>query len=154
MDPASFEFCTFRNIRGLNSTSPAYQGFSGYNFPLVANFDGCIFLNTSFVKGNSKIASAFYFDNCILSDGCMIYNEGGDAIVFVRSKVDNVGSYPTQTGKFVFDNCEIIQDDEAVSNPLLFFGTHKAARSKITNTLEITPKMRAKGVQRILLENE
>lgn len=148
-DPASFDRCTFSNIRGLNNTSPAYQGISGYNFPLVASFNKCTFHNTSFVKGNPKHESSFDFDGCTLSDGCMIYNEGGKAIMFVDSKVDNVDSYPTQTGEFIFDNCEIIQDDESVINPLIFFGTHTLKKSHVKNTLTISQSMKTKGVRGI-----
>ena len=101
------------------------------------------------MKGNSKIESSFLFDNCTLSNGCKIYNEGGAAVVFRGSTVDNVGSYKTQNGEFSFENCEIIQDDESVNNPLLYFGTHSIKNSRVKNTLRITPKMRAKGVRRI-----
>ena len=146
LEPAHFKSCFFRNIRGLNNTSQAYQGISGYNFPLVALFHNCIFQNTSFVKGNPKYESSFRFDGCTLTDGCMIYNEGGDAIFFVNSKLDNVGSYLTQTGEFSFDGCEIIQDNENVSNPLLYFGTHRIKKSKVRNTLSVTPQMKARGV--------
>lgn len=149
LDMAIFNNCIFRNIRGLNNTSAAYQGISGYNFPLVASFSKCTFYNTSFVKGNPKHESSFYFDKCTLYEGCMIYNEGGRAIKFVNSKVYNVGSYPTQNGEFTFEDCEIVQDDENVSNPLLYFGTHTINKSKVKNTLKITPLMKAKGVHGI-----
>ncbi len=146
---AVFENCIFRDIRGMNDNSPVFQGISGYHFPLSAHFIGCSFQNTSFVKGNSKIKSSFSFDNCTLSKGCKIYNEGGTAVVFRGSTVDNLGSYKTQNGEFSFENCEIIQDDKTVSNPLLYFGTHSIKNSRVKNTLKITPEMRAKGVRKI-----
>lgn len=149
LDKAYFENCVFRNIRGINTTSSSYQGFSGYSFPLLAYFKSCKFSNTSFVKGNPKIESSFFFDDCVLSDGCMIYNEGGPAVLFRNSTVDNVGSYPTQKGEFSFENCEIIQNDETVRNPLLFFGTHSLKNSSVKNSLSITQKMREMGVREI-----
>ena len=149
LDTAVFEDCEFKDIRGMNNTSPAYQGISGYNFPLTAHFSRCIFKNTSFVKGNPKNESSFTFEDCVLTNRCMIYNEGGEPIRFKNSVVDNVSSYSTQRGEFFFDNCEIIQNDETVSNPLLYFGTHSVKNSKVTNTLTITPQMRAKGIRSI-----
>ena len=154
LEEATFEGCTFRNIRGMNNSSAAYQGLSGYNFPLVANFKDCVFHNVSFVKGNPKVGSSFCFERCTLTDGCMIYNEGGNAIVFSRSTVDNVGSYQTQTGEFIFVDCEIIQDDETVTNPLMYFGTHRVKNCRIRNTLSIATKMNAKGIKSIIIKEE
>lgn len=151
---AVFEDCEFSDIRGMNNTSPAYQGISGYNFPLSARFTRCTFKNTSFVKGNPKNESSFIFEDCVLTNRCMIYNEGGEPIRFKNSVVDNVSSYSTQRGEFFFDNCEIIQNDETVSNPLLYFGTHNVKNSKVTNTLTITPQMRAKGIRSIKIIEE
>lgn len=149
LDTARFVSCSFKDIRGLNNNSPAYQGISGYNFPLRARFTDCTFRNVSFVKGNSKHESSFVFDGCSLMDRCMIYNEGGEAVVFTDSRIDNVGSYPNQKGQFSFDNCEIIQDDETVANPLLYFGTHVAKNTNVHNTLSITRTMKSKGVTAI-----
>lgn len=150
--PAHFVSCSFKDIRGLNDNSPAYQGISGYNFPLKANFKDCTFQNVSFVKGNSSHESSFTFEGCSLSDGCMIYNEGGETVVFKDSKIDNVGSYPNQKGKFSFDNCVIIQDDETVANPLLYFGDHSTRNTNVRNTLSITQRMKSKGVTAIKLK--
>ena len=150
LEPAFFINCSFVDIRGVNNMSPAYQGISGYNFPLTASFQRCSFKNTSFVKGNPKHDSSFHFDKCVLTDGCMIYNEGGSTVDFLDSKIDNVESYLTQTGTFSFDNCEIIQNDASIVNPLLFFGTHEIKKNcKVINTLTITPRMRALGVHGI-----
>ena len=82
----------------------------------------------------------------------MIYNEGGETVVFKDSKIDNVGSYPNQKGKFSFDNCVIIQDDETVANPLLYFGDHSTRNTNVRNTLSITQRMKSKGVTAIKLK--
>lgn len=151
LDTARFNKCMFRDVRGLDNSSPAYQGISGFNFPLNAYFKGCTFMNTSFVKGNPKYESSFVFEDCLLSNGCMIYNEGGSAVLFRNSTVNNVNSYHTQSGVFIFENCEVIQDDESIENPLLYFGTHLFKNSRIINKLSVTPQMRKKGVTRIKL---
>lgn len=146
LKPCLFENCSFKNIRGLNNSSASHQGFACYNYPLVATFSHCNFSNCSFVKGNPKHESSLCFENCTLADGCMIYNMGGTAINFIKSKIDNVESYPAQTGEFVFDGCEIIQNDENVKNPLIYFGTHSIKNTKVKNTISISPEMKAKGV--------
>ena len=130
--PCYFSRCTFKDIRGLNNTSASHQGFSGYQYTLNAEFHNCTFDNCSFVKGNPKMESSFTFEKCILRNGCMIYNEGGNEIEFKRSTLDNVSSYINQSGRFTFTRCKVIQDDESVMYPLLLYGTHKMKRVRIS----------------------
>ncbi len=150
-DPASFIKCTFRNVRGKNDDS-YLQGFSGYSFKIVAYFDDCEFYNCSFAQGGAGAESNYSFRNCSLSDGCTLHNRSGNMVVFTKSKLFNVSSYASQKGQFSFEKCEIIQDDDDIKYPLLYFGNHRMKACVVTDGIEITPTMKALGVRRAIIQ--
>ncbi len=119
-----FEDCKFKNIKGYNDYTPAFQGFSGYVHPVNIDFVKCEFDNCSFVVSQKNYASRIAFDGCMLRNGCLIHNMGTDAITFKDSELYDVESYVTQKGRFVMTGCRIVQEDESVMRPLLFFGNH------------------------------
>ena len=149
--PASFNNCVFNDIRGKNDNS-VYQGFSGYAFKLHADFEDCIFSNCSFVQGGAGEDSNYSFQNCILIKGCSIQNRSENLVVFKRTRLENVASYSNQKGQFSFDHCEIVQDDNSIQYPLLYFGNHRVKDCSITNNIQITPAMKSRGVKAALIE--
>ena len=150
-DPAIFKRCTFKNVRGKNNDT-FLQGFSGYTFKIVANFHDCEFFNCSFAQGGAGAESNFSFWNCTLTDGCTIQNRSENMIVFKKSKISNLASYSNQKGRFSFDGCEIIQDDNTVQYPLLYFGNHQVKNCTIVNDIKITPAMKSRGVKAALIK--
>jgi len=149
--PASFVHCDFKDIRGKNDNS-VYQGFSGYAFKLVADFEDCSFANCSFVQGGAGAESNYSFQGCSLDKGCSIQNRGENMIVFKKSKLKNIASYSNQKGRFSFESCEIIQDDNTVQYPLIYFGDHQVKNCSIINNIIITPAMKSRGVKAALIE--
>ena len=138
LDMAFFERCTFKDIRAANNSSPSYQGFSGYQFPLCATFRNCMFSNCSFVRGNPKNKSSFAFYDSQLRDKCLIHNLSDDIpIIFDSCTLTDVSSYQTQDGSYMFSKSTIEQLDKTVSKPLLLFGTHTMDRCKVTDKVGI-----------------
>ena len=149
--PATFINCSFKDVRGKNDNS-VYQGFSGYTFKLLADFVDCEFSNCSFSQGGAGAESNYTFKGCTLINGCTIYNRSDKKVAFSKSKLYNVASYVNQKGQFSFDDCEIVQDDDKVQFPLIYFGQHQVKNSVIRNSLEITPAMKSRGVKKALIE--
>lgn len=151
LSKASFVNCTFRSIRGRNDGS-AFQGFSGYHFPLNADFHNCHFVDCSFVIGNPEKESELSFTDCSFEDGCLIQNRGERVISFTRSRLENVSSYSNQNGRFSFNKCELIQDDPKIEYPIIYYGRHQVRNSTIKNTLPISESMKRRGVSRALIQ--
>ena len=129
-----FEDCSFINIRAANNTSPTYQGFSGYHFPLRVIFKRCTLSNCSFVRGNAKYASSFVFYDSKLLDGCMIYNLNNDIPVkFERCELIDLSGYQTQTGLFSFKNSTLVQKNKSMTQPLLLYGNNSFDRCTIVD---------------------
>lgn len=133
-----FQCCKFKNIKGYNDSTPAFQGFSGYVHPVNIDFVSCEFDNCSFVVSKKNFDSRLSFNNCTLKNGCLIHNMSNEAMLFVNSELYDVESYVTQNGVFVMNNCVIVQEDESVSRPLLFFGTHKMNKCKVVDKVGIS----------------
>lgn len=129
-----FENCFFSNIRAANNSSPSYQGFAGYHFPLRAIFKNCTISNCSFVRGNKKNASSFAFYDSKLTNGCMIYNLNDNIpITFERCELLDVSAYQTQTGRFNFKSSKLVQKDKSMSQPLLLFGNNSFDKCSIVD---------------------
>lgn len=153
LDEAKFTDCTFADIRAANNNSPAYQGFSAYNFPLCASFYRCNFTNCSFVRGNPKYASSFSFYSSELSDGCMIYNENDDIpVTFSKCTLTDVSAYQTQKGRFQFTKSTIIQCDTSVSQPLLLFGTNTLVRCNVIDNVGFPESAKRHGIKAYKLD--
>lgn len=144
--PAVFKNCTIRDIRGMNDSSPSVQGFSGYAFPIVAEFFDCVVENCSFVQGLNRQETRFSFSESELRKGCMFYNEAGNSVRFVDCVLDNVSSYHTQDGQFEMTRCKVIQTDKKVKNPLLLYGTHKMTDCTVRDDVGVSSQDKAKGV--------
>ena len=145
---AVFEKCSFKEVRGPNTRSQVYQGFSGYNFPLRASFTDCTFDNCSFVKGNSKFQSSFTFSKSQFKNKCMFFNEDSDvAIEFDRCALENVESYQTQTGRFILRNSSLVQNDETMQTPLLQFGDNTFVKTTIEENADFSEQMRKHNIK-------
>ena len=145
---AVFEKCSFKDVRGPNTRSQVYQGFSGYNFPLRASFTDCTFDNCSFVKGNSKFQSSFTFSKSQFKNKCMFFNEDSDvAIEFDRCALENVESYQTQTGRFILRNSSLVQNDETMQTPLLQFGDNTFVKTTIEENADFSEQMRKHNIK-------
>jgi hypothetical protein len=149
--PASFVDCEFKNIRGMNDGS-VYQGFSGYAFKLNAGFKRCTFSNCSFILGGAGAESKYEFHECTLLDGCTVYNKGDKQLTFKKSKLYNVASGVDQKGRFSFEQCEIVHDDDSIKYPLIYFGNHKVKDCTIVNKVGITSEMKRRGVKAAIIE--
>ena len=138
-DKTLFQRCKFKNIKGYNDSTPAFQGFSGYVHPINIDFVSCDFDNCSFVVSKKKFDSSLSFDGCRLKNGCLIHNMSTEAMLFENSELYDVDSYVTQNGVFVMNNCKIVQEDESLLHPLLAFGTHTMNNCIIIDKVGITP---------------
>ena len=148
MEQTLFQRCKFKNIKGYNDSTPAFQGFSGYVHPVNIHFVSCDFENCSFVVSQKNYDSHLTFDKCSLKNGCLIHNMGKEAIVFNDSELYDVQSYVTQNGVFFLNNCKIIQEDKTLACPLLSFGTHTMNKCSVVDKVGITPfSMRQYGVR-------
>ena len=148
-----FQRCTFKNIRGYNDSTPAYQGFSGYVHPVNIDFVSCDFDNCSFVVSKKRYDSRLSFDRCTLKNRCLIHNMSLEAMVFTNSELYDVESYVTQNGVFLMNNCKIVQEDESVARPLLFFGTHTLNNCIVVDKVGISPSISQKyGVKGYRIE--
>ena len=153
MNKTLFERCKFKNIKGYNDSTPASQGFSGYNHPVNIDFVSCDFDNCSFVVSKQKFDSRLSFDGCTLKNGCLIHNMSKEAMVFTNSELYDVESYVTQNGVFLMNNCKIVQEDESVARPLLFFGTHTLNNCIVVDKVGISPSISRKyGVKGYRIE--
>ena len=151
-----FNNCIFSDIRAANNSSPSYQGFSGYHFPLNATFNNCIIRNCSFVRGKKDNPSKFTFYNSKLTDNCMIYNLNDDiAIDFNRCELTDVSAYQTQTGRFTFKKTTLIQRDKRIVQPLLLFGNNSFYRCTIVDEVGFpVVSARKHGIKSYKLEAE
>lgn len=148
-----FQRCKFKNIKGYNDLTPAFQGFSGYVHPVNIDFVSCDFDNCSFVVSQKNYDSSLSFDSCTLRNGCLIHNMGSKAISFTDSELYDVSSYATQNGLFTLTNCKIVQEDESVARPFLSFGTHTMNRCTVIDKVGITDSARRKyGVKEYKIE--
>lgn len=153
MEKSLFQRCKFKNIKGYNDLTPAFQGFSGYVHPVNINFVSCEFDNCSFVVSQKNYDSSLSFESCILRNGCLIHNMGAKEISFTDSELYDVCSYATQNGQFSMTNCKIVQKDESVPRPLLSFGTHTMNRCTIIDKVGITASSRRQyGVKEYRIE--
>lgn len=153
MEKTLFERCTFKNIKGYNDLTPAFQGFSGYVHPVNIDFVSCDFDNCSFVVSQKNYDSSLSFDSCTLSNGCLIHNMSAKAMSFTDSELYDVSSYATQNGVFTMNNCRIVQEDASVERPLLSFGTHTMDRCTVIDKVGITSSARRKyGVKEYRIE--
>ena len=153
MEQTLFQRCKFKNIKGYNDSTPAFQGFSGYVHPVNIHFISCVFENCSFVVSQKNYDSHLIFDKCSLKNGCLIHNMGEEAIVFNDSELYDVQSYVTQNGVFLLNNCKIVQEDRALARPLLLFGTHTMNKCSVLDKVGITPiSMRQYGVKEYRIE--
>lgn len=145
---ALFEKCSFKDVRGPNTRSQAYQGFSGFNFPLKASFIECSFDNCSFVRGNPKYQSSFTFRKSQFKNKCMFFNEDGDvAIEFDRCALENVETYQTQIGRFILRSSRLLQNDETMLTPMLQFGDNTFEKSTIEDNADFTSQMRKHSIK-------
>lgn len=155
MEKTRFERCKFTNIKGYNDLTPAYQGFSGYVHPVNIDFVECEFDNCSFVVSQKNYDSRLSFDGCALRNGCLIHNMGTEAIAFSNSELLDVDSYVTQNGRFIMDNCRVVQEDLSVMRPFLAFGNHIMSRCTVIDKVGITDVARRKyGVKEYRIEAE
>lgn len=138
MDKTLFQRCRFKNIKGYNDYTPAFQGFSGYVHPVNIDFVACEFDNCSFVLSQKNYESYISFKECVLRNGCLIHNMGTKAIDFEASELYDVESYATQNGQFKMVRCKIIQEDASVARPLLAFGTHTLSKCSVIDKVGIT----------------
>ena len=139
LEQTLFQRCKFKDIRGYNDSTPASQGFSGYVHPINIRFVSCEFDNCSFVVSQKKYDSSLRFDSCTLKNGCLIHNMSKEAIVFTDSELYDVQSYVTQNGVFTMNNCKIVQEDETIARPILFFGTHTMSNCTVIDKVGISP---------------
>lgn len=152
-DKTLFQRCKFKNIKGYNDLTPAFQGFSGYVHPVNIDFVSCEFDNCSFVVSQKNYDSRLSFASCTLKNGCLIHNMGVKAITFTDSELYDVSSYATQNGAFSLINCIIVQEDESVARPLLSFGTHTMNKCTVIDKVGITSSARRKyGVKEYKIE--
>lgn len=148
-----FQRCKFKNIKGYNDQTPAFQGFSGYVHPVNIDFVSCDFDNCSFVVSRKQFASSLSFKDCTLKNGCLIHNMSTEAMVFEDCKLYDVDSYVTQGGVFSMTSCTIVQEDTSVARPLLSFGTHTMNRCTVIDKVGITSAARRKyGVKEYKIE--
>ena len=153
MEKTLFLRCKFKNIKGYNDYTPAFQGFSGYVHPVNIHFESCELDNCSFVVSQKNYDSRLSFDNCILKNGCLIHNMGTEAMEFANSELYDVDSYATQNGVFVMDNCKIVQEDTSIARPLVSFGSHTMKRCTVVDKVGITSAARRKyGVKEYRIE--
>ncbi|MBQ9558566.1 MAG: right-handed parallel beta-helix repeat-containing protein [Bacteroidaceae bacterium] len=104
-----FEDCTFRDIRGTNDNNISRQGFSGYAFSLNAQFRRCTFQNVTFGRGRANVKSSYQFDQCTLDKDCVIYNgDDEQPIIFKNSTLNGVTAGTKKTGRFQYENCNLI----------------------------------------------
>ena len=145
---AVFEKCKFKDIRGVNTRSQAYQGFSGFNFPLQATFSECTFDNCSFVRGNPKYKSNFTFYKSHFKNKCLFFNESSDEpIVFDRCELENVESYLTQIGRFIIKYSHLVQNDKSLDTPLLQFGDNTFEKSTIEDKADYSVQLKKHNVR-------
>lgn len=153
MEKTLFQRCKFKNIKGYNDLTPAFQGFSGYVHPVNIDFVSCEFDNCSFVVSQKNYDSHLSFDSCTLRNGCLIHNMGAKEISFTDSELYDVSSYATPNGLFSMTNCRIVQEDKSVLRPLLAFGTHTMNRCTIIDKVGITAYSRIQyGVKEYRIE--
>ena len=108
-DTTVFEDCTFHDIRGTNDNNISHQGFSGYAFSLNAQFRRCTFQNVTFGRGKANVKSSYQFDQCTLDKDCVIYNgDDEQPIVFKNSTLSGVTAGTKKTGRFQYENCNLI----------------------------------------------
>lgn len=147
LEKAIFEGCSFNNIQGNSTGNVVYQGFSGYIYPLYAEFINCTFQNTSFCRGGSDKKSQFVFKNCTLKPGCTIVNLDSEEVSFSRCSLYDVNSYVTQGGYFSFVDCDIHQTDKSIRNPLILYGTHKMKNCTVVNEIDIPSDAKKRGIK-------
>lgn len=153
MEKTLFERCKFKNIKGYNDLTPAFQGFSGYVHPVNIDFVSCDFDNCSFVVSQKNYDSSLSFKSCTLRNGCLIHNMSTKAMSFTNSELYDVSSYATQNGVFTMNNCRIVQENVSVERPLLSFGTHTMNRCTVIDKVGITSSARRKyGVKEYRIE--
>ena len=153
MDKTLFQRCKFKNIKGYNDLTPAFQGFSGYVHPVNIEFDSCEFDNCSFVVSQKNYDSHLSFEGRTLRNGCLIHNMGTEAMLFSNSELYDVDSYVTQNGRFIMDRCKIVQEDETVVRPLVSFGNHSMNQCVVIDKVGITSfAQRQYGVKEYRIE--
>lgn len=153
MEKTLFQRCKFKNIKGYNDSTPASQGFSGYVHPVNIDFVSCDFDNCSFVVSKKKFDSRLSFEGCTLRNGCLIHNMSKEPMSFANSELYDVESYVTQNGVFLMNNCKIVQEDESVARPLLFFGTHTLNNCTVIDKVGISSSSSRKyGVNEYRIE--